>query len=160
MGWRLAKSLMRLRDQVDIRFPARLKGWDGTIGDAAHAQRHSEHNPDARGVVRAIDITHDVASGFDSYKFADELKAAGDKRIYYVISNRRIWNPSVNPNWRPYSGENPHTHHVHISVVAGDVADSTDDWIVPMLGGKKPQAPASAKSCWLLDAIFGLFKRK
>ena len=43
------------------------------------------------GVVSAIDITHDPKGGFDSYAFAEWLRTKKDKRIKYVISNKRIF---------------------------------------------------------------------
>ena len=135
MTWRVAKSLLKLREQVNSKYPNRKKGWDGTIGDAAHGARTSDHNPNASGVVCAMDITHDPAGGVDSYKMADQLKVSGDKRIKYVISNHRIWNPSISPDWRSYTGSNPHDHHVHVSVKA-DLPHCDDEapWEIPMLG--------------------------
>lgn len=70
MAWRLAHSLETLRAQVNAKWPNRSKSSDGSIGDASHSSRLSDHNPDPSGVVRAIDITHDPLSGFDSYAFA------------------------------------------------------------------------------------------
>ena len=78
MAWRLAKSLDRLRKQVNEVVPLRSKTDDGTIGDEAHSARESDHNPDDDGVVKAMDLTHDPLHGFDSYKFADALKASND----------------------------------------------------------------------------------
>jgi len=132
MAWRLAKSLERLRAQVNAAVPGRSKASDGSIGDAAHASRASDHNPYIKdkngvGVVRAIDITHDPKGGFDSYKFADYLRTKGDKRISYIISNYRIANPGK--PWRKYTGSNPHDHHVHISVSeAASLYDDASDW--------------------------------
>ncbi len=123
--WRLAPSLETLRAQIDAAWPKRNKASDGTIGDAAHAKRKdkSDHNPNARGVVCALDITHDPASGCDAGKIAAALRASRDPRIKYVIWNRKIFNSQLWPwEWRDYHGENPHTKHVHISV-RDDVAD-------------------------------------
>ena len=135
MSWRLARSLERLRAQVNAAVPGRSKSSDGSIGDAAHASRTSDHNPYIKdkngvGVVRAIDITHDPNGGFDSYKFADYLRVKGDKRIRYIISNYRIANPGQ--PWRPYKcppNKNPHDHHVHISVSeSASLYDDDSDW--------------------------------
>lgn len=118
MTWRLAKSLEKLREQVNALAPHRSKESDGSIGDAAHASRGSDHNPYIKdggvGVVRAIDITHDPKGGLDSYALAELLRKGADRRIRYIISNRKIANPGE--GWRKYSGSNPHDHHVHISV--------------------------------------------
>lgn len=117
MSWKESKALLALLKQVNEAYPNRDKSWDGTIGDTAHSERKSDHNPNSSGVVCALDITHDPANGFDSYKFADLLRQKKDKRIQYVISNRRIANADVSPwQWRKYTGSNPHDHHVHISV--------------------------------------------
>ncbi len=142
MSWRLAKSLETLRSQVNAMAPNRSKDSDGSIGDAAHAATKSEHNPNAAGVVRAIDITHDPAHGFDSWAFADMLRVRADKRIYYVISNGRIANPGQ--PWRTYTGANKHDHHVHISVVADAQGyDDTSPWNIGGDWNAKKDTPPS-----------------
>lgn len=128
MTWRLAKSLERLRDQVNAAAPRRDKSADGTIGDTAHSARKSDHNPNRMGVVCAIDITHDPACGLDSYALAEALRKSGDLRISYIISNGKIANSGA--AWRKYHGSNPHSHHVHVSV-AGDY-DDMSDWQIGM----------------------------
>lgn len=119
--WRVAKSLLKLRDQVDAFAPRRGKKSDGTIGDAAHAKTDSDHNPwvidGDMGVVTAIDLTHDPAGGFDAGRLAEAIHHSRDRRVKYVIWNRRIVSSTVQPwVWRPYRGSNPHTTHVHLSV--------------------------------------------
>lgn len=132
MTWRLAKSLEKLRAQVNSSAPLRKKGSDGSIGDAAHASRASDHNPYIKdkngvGVVRAIDITHDPEGGCDSYVLAEHLRKTSDKRVRYIISNRKIANPGQ--AWRKYTGSNPHDHHVHISVSeSASLYDDASEW--------------------------------
>jgi peptidoglycan hydrolase-like protein with peptidoglycan-binding domain len=131
MAWRLAKSLETLRSQVNAKWPNRSKNSDGSVGDTSHAARPSDHNPDKAGIVHAIDITHDPKGGFDSYAFADMLLKKQDRRVKYIISNRRIGSGPQGPSagvWRKYTGANPHDHHCHISVVAGPAGDATDPW--------------------------------
>lgn len=116
VAWTLHPALVKLREQIDARYPARSKASDGAIGDQAHANRKSDHNPDARGVVNAIDITHDPAHGFNAATFAEALRRSQDPRIKYVIFNSRIFSSTVRPwEWRKYNGA-PHDHHVHVSV--------------------------------------------
>lgn len=131
MAWRLAKSLEKLRAQVNDRWPGRDKSSDGSIGDESHSARTSDHNPNDDGVVCAIDITHDPRSGCDAGVLAEKLRASRDPRIKYLISNKRICNSAATGGkpawaWRPYTGKNPHDHHVHISV-KGDY-DNTSPW--------------------------------
>lgn len=177
MAWRLAKSLETFRDQVNTIAPRRSKASDGTIGDAAHSSRDSDHNPldhdhnpNTAGVVCAIDITHDPENGMDCEKLAKALVASRDSRIKYIIWNRGINSPTTQPwAWRAYNGTNPHTKHLHLSVVA-DVTkfDATTPWKLGMAVSptdtaiRKPMPPLSkpytagelaALLEWLIEVI-------
>src|SRR5690242_20433544 len=90
MAWRVARSLLTLRDQFNAKFPGRNKASDGTIGDPNHQGTDSDHNPWYGGIVTAIDVTHDPASGVDIDRITDELQASRDPRIKYVIANGLI----------------------------------------------------------------------
>lgn len=140
MAPRIAKSLDRLRSQVNAAYPQRSKISDGWIGDAAHSSRDSDHNPNAADVVQAVDLTHDPEHGFDSWKFADVLRQNQDRRLKYVISNGRIFSSTTNPwTWRKYTGANAHAHHVHISVVDdAAIYDSDSPWMIVGLGVAQP----------------------
>lgn len=129
-SWHLAGSLVQLRREVDDAFPNRSTISDGTIGDAAHSSRESDHNPDALDIVRAWDCTRDVQDGIDvAENLAEFLRAKRDPRIKYVIFRRRIFSSSIKPwEWRPYDGPNPHDHHVHISVEPHPTGDDGRPW--------------------------------
>lgn len=139
MPWRAAKSLLTLREQINAIAPKRSKAADGLVGDTAHSSRTSDHNPDDEDVVRAIDITHDPAHGVNAGVIAEQLRISGDKRIKYVISNHRIFTPSISGIWRQYNGSNPHTQHFHLSVVGSAIADDTRPWAV--MGAKPSGKP-------------------
>jgi hypothetical protein len=136
MAWRLAKSLDTLRKQINSAYADRSKASDGTIGDAAHASRSSDHNPWVKdgktGIVTAIDFTHDPAKGLDAGVLADALVASRDSRIKYVIWNRRIISGAGGTSpwkWRKYAGSNPHNKHVHLSVKSRKASyDDTSLW--------------------------------
>ena len=130
---RLAKSLETLRDQVDAFAPNRNTSNDGWIGEEAHAARVSDHNPDAAGVVHALDITKDTAHGVDVQKIADSIIAADDKRVKYLIHAGRIANPDIqNWKWRARNkGPDDHAEHLHISVKSEPaLADDVSPWPV------------------------------
>jgi hypothetical protein len=123
--WKVAGSLDELLSQLNALAPGRSKASDGSIGDAAHATRDSDHNPwvviAGQAYVTARDFTHDPAGGLDCGRLADHLQHGHDQRVKYVIWNRRIMAGTGGPQpwtWRPYSGANPHTRHLHLSVVA------------------------------------------
>lgn len=136
--WRVAKALLKLREQVNAKFPNRSKASDGTIGDAAHRLRSSDHNPWIDGgrhdVVSAFDITHDPANGCDCHQIYQALVQNKDPRVKYIIWDRHITNASAigtSPAWakRRYNGINPHTRHLHLSVKsAADKYDNAADW--------------------------------
>lgn len=130
MTWHVAASLQTLLAQLNALAPNRSKASDGAIGDAAHASRTSDHNPWYNDTVTARDFTNDPTGGLDCQKLADALVLSGDKRIKYIIWNRRIWQAG---SWRPYSGINPHTKHLHLSVVASPLCESTTPWNLPGL---------------------------
>lgn len=124
MAWRLAKSLIKLREQINAAAPNRSKTSDGSIGDQAHASRVSDHNPDSLGRVTAIDITHDPSNGIHGYGLARQLVL--DPRVKYVIFAGLIWKARTT-RWETYLGPNPHNTHVHISVKQEN-ADSDTPW--------------------------------
>ena len=149
---RLAKSLVTLVDQVDQMFPSRDKHNDGTIGDKAHQKKKSDHNPriknGSKGVVTALDITHDPAGGFDAGTFAESLREERDPRIKYVIFDGRIFNSTESPwVWRDRNeGPGDHSEHVHISVVADPAHfDDTREWSFDLSNSVSGQTAVSSR---------------
>ena len=136
----LCKAGQQLREQIDDSYPERDRTSDGWIGDARHSSRTSDHNPDAEGIVRAIDIDRDLSGKSKpdlAPDLADQLRLAakrGDKRISYIIFNGRIASSKKRWAWRPYNGVNSHKHHIHISFTKqGDTDGSFFN--IPMIGG-------------------------
>lgn len=127
MSWRVARALDVLLGEINDVAPNRSTISDGSIGDAAHASRDSDHNPwvidsDGQGVVRARDFTDDPGDGLDCNELAlflagllGEHPALGPGS--YVIWNSRIISRDrISEGWRPYTGSNPHNEHLHLSV--------------------------------------------
>jgi hypothetical protein len=139
---RAANALNVLLNQLNNRAPGRNKASDGWIGDADHQNRNSDHNPwyppPNGGIVTARDFTHDPGGGLDCQWLASTLVTHNDPRIKYIIWNRRIWTPGV--GWKPYTGANPHDHHLHLSVDANPSCDSPTPW-----AGITPAAPPPPK---------------
>ena len=137
---KLCKAGQQLRLQVDDSYPDRDRTSDGWIGDTRHQARPSDHNPNAEGIVRAIDIDRDL---FGYHKpdrmpdLADQLRLCakrGDKRISYIIFDGRIASSKKAWAWRTYTGSNKHNHHCHISFTKKGDADGSF-FNVPMIGG-------------------------
>jgi hypothetical protein len=138
---RLSKSAIQLREQIDDAFPGRDRTSDGWIGDTRHAARKSDHNPDAQGWVRAIDIDRDLNGKGRKPDLmpdlVDQIRLAaksGDKRISYIIFDGKIASSKKAWAWRPYDGINKHNHHAHISFTVRGDYDNTF-FNIPMIGG-------------------------
>jgi len=116
-----APTLLALRDAINQAFPSRSKASDGIMGDAAHQARASDHNNGD-----ALDVTYDPENGPDLDALAVALLA--DPRVHYVIWKQRIANPEIEGGaWRAYSGTNPHTKHLHVSIYPAR-RDDVDPW--------------------------------
>ena len=136
---KLCKAGQQLRLQVDDSFPDRDRTSDGWIGDSRHASRPSDHNPDAMGIVRAIDIDRDLSGKKKpdlAPDLADQIRLAAksDKRSAYIIFDGRIASSKKAWRWRPYDGVNQHRHHCHISFTQKGDADGSF-FNIPMIGG-------------------------
>jgi hypothetical protein len=131
----LAPSLVELRAEINARWPKRSKASDGWLGDAAHAARKSEHNPDSRGVVHAIDIT---TAGIEKKTVLRDL--IGDSRVWYVIHDGVIW--SRTHDWKAlhYNGENPHHAHIHVSILLTRAAETKVSTWLAKVAKPKPVA--------------------
>jgi hypothetical protein len=111
-----------LRQATAIK-PSRKKISDGLLPSAAHIKQSptSDHN-----TGYAVDLTHDPESGVDCSDIFEKLKE--DKRVKYLIFNKKIWSKDkARLGNRPYTGSNPHTKHLHISINDG-YGDDTSPW--------------------------------
>lgn len=111
---RLARSLRHLARAVDRRWPDRQDASDGWIGDVQHTYRLSDHNPDARGVVRALDVT---TTGLDWDALLPALLR--HPSVDYFIHHGMLWSHRTGFRPVPYRGPNPHVSHVHVSILDG-----------------------------------------
>jgi hypothetical protein len=130
MTCREAPACRAALTEASRRWPNRNRASDGICGDPAHQSRPSDHN---RG--EAVDVTHDPANGCDAHALVEQLRQRQDPRVKYLISRRRIWNPLISPDWRKYTGSNPHDKHAHISIKASARNDLRAWW------GDTPSTP-------------------
>lgn len=112
MAWYVDKGLATLIRQIKDRYPGIVIG---TIGDTAHQNRKSDHNPESDGSEDAADFM--IGKHFtknDAEWLFDTLYRHRDPRIAFVRYNNRIYSSTVSP-WeiRHLAG---HTDHLHLSV--------------------------------------------
>lgn len=111
----LAHNLDSRRSSVRANYSGIVVYW---LGDAEHQAGTSDHNPDARSIVHAIDcMINTVDQGNEIVAWVLE----DTRDIEYVIFNRTIWSRSNGFKPRAYTGSNPHIDHVHISGKHGTV---------------------------------------
>jgi hypothetical protein len=128
---KLCKAGQQLREQIDDDYPDRDRRSDGWIADARHlAKGNSDHIPDARGIVRALDIDADLnAHPEEAHGIVEKIRKCakkGDKRIKYIIFDGRICSTILNWKWRKYKGPNPHRSHFHVSFTT--LGDKDGSW--------------------------------
>jgi hypothetical protein len=139
MAWQLVPAAVTLREQIDKRWPNRDKGSDGSIGDAVHAARPSDHNPDADGWVHAIDVDKD---GIDAQALADQLVAlarAGKDggRLKNIVWNDRVASGTYPDTFWTWRGSGyGHRDHIHISFTSAAQRDSSP-FPVPVLTDRR-----------------------
>ena len=121
---RLVAGGVTLRNQINKRWPKRDKRSDGWIGDKAHVSRQSDHNPDARGLVHALDIDKDLdpKDPGAAQRLANQIVAyaasgiPGANRIKYVVFNDQIASGTYpNSMWKWRGSGYGHMHHIHVS---------------------------------------------
>lgn len=127
MKWYVDEGLAVLIAQWKKEFPNAVVY---TVGDASHASRDSEHNPEPAGSLPGADLGEVDAADFmvgsgkpgqptkaDVQRLRDDLIEHRDARLWYVIWNHKITSSTTQP-WveRDYSGSDQHTDHAHVSV--------------------------------------------
>jgi hypothetical protein len=146
---RLVAAGVKLRKQVDRRWPKRDRRSDGWIGDRAHQARKSDHNPDSKGFVHALDIDADLDKDDPkaAQRLANQLVAyaksgkPGADRIKYVVFNDRIASGTYkNTYWEWRGSGYGHMHHIHVSFTNKAPVTGRRSFPLPIL--RKPKGRA------------------
>lgn len=154
---RLCPAGVTLRGQIDARFPKRDKRSDGWIGDAAHSQRFSYHNPDSHGIVWALDIDENMGigtwrNGRTCRRLADQLIAyarsglPGSERILHVVYEDQVASGTYRSTWWRWRGKGyGHSQHLHITFRDGAGNDARQ-FPLPILAPSRAVMKAWAKA--------------
>ncbi|GGK32246.1 hypothetical protein GCM10010124_26270 [Pilimelia terevasa] len=120
MDWYLNRALTTMRNEVNAAYPRRDKTSDGTIGDTAHQNTNSDHNPDRDGSVDAWDMDVDLGTP-NNPAAVEHIKARFQEHpaAEYWIHNDQIAIRGEGWRRRSYAyagpGRNRHNHHVHFN---------------------------------------------
>jgi hypothetical protein len=73
-------------------------------------------------------------------KYGNKWAVARRLGIMYVIWNRQIWSSSrASEGWRDYTGDNPHTDHIHLSFSWDGAKKQTSWWTMTPLPSTPPR---------------------
>ncbi|MFI5891755.1 hypothetical protein ACIA5D_16745 [Actinoplanes sp. NPDC051513] len=164
--WVLIPCLKALFAEFDRIAPSRDHASDGSIGDSAHQSTVSDHNPDETGAVpihdadhvnevHAIDVDNNLReSDLTMEKVVQFLlgrcRSGAEKRLRYIIYNRRIWSASSDWVQKTYTGASPHTEHAHFSAsYTSSLEASTASWHLEDI----PVALTAADKAWITSTI-------
>jgi hypothetical protein len=121
---RLVAAGVKLRDQVNARWPDRDTASDGWIADGNHDPA-SFHQPDADGWVRALDLDENLGERGAMRVLADQLAAhcrrgePGSGRILHIVYEDQVASGTPGKGhpdyWRFRGSGYGHTQHMHIS---------------------------------------------
>lgn len=144
-SWVLIPCLRALFGEFDRIAPDRDRASDGAVGNEAHAATESDHNPDETGnvpihdadkvnEVHAIDVDNNLnESDLTMEKVVQFLlgrcRSGAERRLRYIIYNKRIWSASSGWVQKTYTGTSPHTEHAHFSAsYTSSLEASTASW--------------------------------
>jgi hypothetical protein len=161
----LTLGLQNLRNQVNRTFTKRKRASDGWIGDDAHRKRPSGHNPDdtpdskptwdgdadSKPEVRAWDMDADLREeGVTAQQYVDHLcRLPGlSSVIRFIIYNRKIYTAENDFFPETYTGDNPHTGHVHHEGARTQLADSNTTFNYRLEELVMPTAEEIAAAVW------------
>jgi len=164
--WVLIPCLKAFFAEFDRIAPSRDHASDGSIGDTAHQNEVSDHNPDETGrvpihdadhlnEVHAIDVDNNLReSDLTMEKVVQFLlarcRSGAEKRLRYMIYNRRIWAASSGWVQKTYTGASPHTEHAHFSAsYETNLEASTASWHLEDI----PVALTAADKTWITNTI-------
>jgi hypothetical protein len=118
-------------------------GSDEAIGIARNSCSYTSEHNEGRAIDWMVDATSKAglnkANAFLNWLLAtdgDGNRHAMARRlgVMYIIFNRKIWR-SYDPGWESYSGTNPHTDHIHISLSYDGSTGRTSFWTNKSLKG-------------------------
>jgi hypothetical protein len=164
--WNLIACLKQLFAEFDLIAPSRDHASDGSVGDQRHQDEVSDHNPDETGRVPIHDADHinevhaiDVDNTLQESDLTMEkvvqfllgrCRSGAEKRLRYIIYNRRIWSASSGWVQKTYTGASPHTEHAHFSAsYETPLEASTASWHLEDI----PVALTSADKSWIAGQI-------
>jgi len=122
-------GMRKLRDRVLSTY---ANGLDDGVVRSCVSGGDSEHK-EGRAWDWGLSVSNPAqraaAGDFLAWLTANSGRQARRLGVMYVIYNRRIWATyRIQEGWRPYTGSDPHTSHIHISLSWAGARGRTSFW--------------------------------
>lgn len=151
------------RNLLDL-LTAAYEGTTGYIGRACTVPITSEHQ-EGRAVdwMVSAETERDLAEDFIDWvlatdAFGKDHALARRLGIMYMIWDHEVWKAyDPDDGWQPYTGSNPHTDHIHISL-SWDGADEETTWYTDVDKGMRLDQARFAAT-WQNDDRLDVFRR-
>lgn len=139
----IAPAIRTLQSQVTAAYPKRtVPDWIWPSPEHSKRSPKSDHE-----AGNAIDVRDDLGGGHKvTLNWLDPIRL--DPRTNYVIHDRKIGDRN---GWRNYTGSDPHTGHVHISILESKRND-TRPWSI-RTPNKEAQSMTPVPR-WFILAVF------
>lgn len=164
----LTKGMKNLGNQINAWAPERDGTSDGAIGNYAHTQEISDHDPDDTSAhnagwdgdadhtkdVRAIDVDIDFKlPDVSAQILVDHIRKLPNLKsvLRYIIYNRKMYHERDNFAPTPYTGASAHTEHVHFSGAYTEDADQNSKYDFQL--EEIPVALTDADKAWVKAQI-------
>lgn len=159
-----APACQAVLTQANELVPHRRTTSDGICASPKHTAVNpgSDHEPhiilNGKGYATAVDLSDDKAGGMDADAWAEHLRTTRDRRVKYVICNRRMFSSYPARGypawaWRPYTGTNPHETHTHLSILPAGVFDTAPWFPAPA----PPPAPIPTPAIAELEELPAMY---
>ena len=121
-----------VRKLRDLALSTYDQGYDAGIVRSCVSGGASEHKEGRAwdwGLSVAKPAQRAAAGDFLSWLTADSGRKARRLGVMYVIYNRKIWSSyRAQDGWRAYTGSDPHTSHIHVSLSWAGARGRTSFW--------------------------------
>jgi hypothetical protein len=136
-----------LRNLLLSRYPNTVSFGISRACDVGGTSEHKEGRAfdwgaNVNNAAQRASVDDFLANLFATDQYGHRNALARRLGVMYVIWNQQIWGAySADQGWRPYSGDSPHTDHVHISLSWAGARAETSFYsgnVVPGLPGDEP----------------------
>ncbi|MBW2733509.1 MAG: hypothetical protein JRH20_14070 [Deltaproteobacteria bacterium] len=141
-------GVMAFRDLVLAAYPCTMDGGIARECDVGGVSEHKE----GRAWDWMVEVGNEAAEDLISWLLAADAQGephamARRLGVMYIVWNYEVWGAyRADDGWRVYTGDNPHTDHVHISFSWAGARKETSFWSASAELPDTPNTPSDGQS--------------